>query len=385
MRAPGALLLHPVALGALGALLMNDQLLKRVWPGVVSGKLSDVAGMVLFPLVLHAAAELAAARAGRPLSLRASGRVLLVTVVATALGFTLAEVTTVGDTAYRFGLGALQWPFQALLGLAAGTGLPALRPVSATPDQTDLLALPFGLVALRLGGQRPALGRALASSAAAAVILGALAPRSAHAFPLPNARKDPASERRHDGFYLDLDLGGGAFFLSSQASISNGFRQPIASSAQGSAFPSLSIGLGGTLPRTSIVLGGRLSRAETFEPVIDTLDHRFRVPLFRLAYTDFSVFARYYPNPYGGFHVGGALGVVGLSVLEDSDALSDQTLAGSHGQTGVSVSPEVGQAFWLRNEISAGVAARVVVARTWGGEGGSTLLVPALLASLIWN
>jgi hypothetical protein len=45
----------------------------------------------------------------------------------------------------------------------------------------------------------------------------------------------------------------------------------------------------------------------------------------------------------------------------------------------------VGHGFRLRNEISAGLVLRTTVARTFGSEGGATLVVPALLASLIRN
>lgn len=40
---PGDGLLHPLALLAIGILIVNDHALKAAWPGVVTGKLSDVA------------------------------------------------------------------------------------------------------------------------------------------------------------------------------------------------------------------------------------------------------------------------------------------------------------------------------------------------------
>ena len=39
---------HPVFLSALGLLLLNDMLLKSTFPGAVTGKLSDVAGVFAF-------------------------------------------------------------------------------------------------------------------------------------------------------------------------------------------------------------------------------------------------------------------------------------------------------------------------------------------------
>lgn len=52
----GAWLGHPVTLAATAVLLLNDHLLKRLWPGLVTGKLSDVAGMLVAPPLLALAA-----------------------------------------------------------------------------------------------------------------------------------------------------------------------------------------------------------------------------------------------------------------------------------------------------------------------------------------
>ena len=59
-RAPGAALLHPALPSSLLVLLVNDHWLKRTHPGVLSGKLSDFATMLLLPVLLHALFELVA-------------------------------------------------------------------------------------------------------------------------------------------------------------------------------------------------------------------------------------------------------------------------------------------------------------------------------------
>lgn len=48
---------HPVALAAVAVLAANDHLLKGsgLLPGALTGKLSDVAGLFFFPLLLSAA------------------------------------------------------------------------------------------------------------------------------------------------------------------------------------------------------------------------------------------------------------------------------------------------------------------------------------------
>lgn len=150
--APGGALLHPVTLAALFTLALNDHVLKQRCPGWWTGKLSDFAGVVLLPLFLYALVELAAARVRRgPLGARASDRWLLGCVVVSLLAFALPEVWQPAELAYRYGLGAARWPFRALAALPFGQELPSVRPVQATADVTDLLALPMGLVALAVG------------------------------------------------------------------------------------------------------------------------------------------------------------------------------------------------------------------------------------------
>jgi len=51
-RILGAWLGHPVTVVALLVLVVNDHVLKAAYPGVVTGKLSDAAGLVLAPPLL---------------------------------------------------------------------------------------------------------------------------------------------------------------------------------------------------------------------------------------------------------------------------------------------------------------------------------------------
>ena len=44
---------RPLAVIAVLSLFLNDHVFKYAWPGVVTGKLSDVAGMIFFPLLLQ--------------------------------------------------------------------------------------------------------------------------------------------------------------------------------------------------------------------------------------------------------------------------------------------------------------------------------------------
>ncbi len=137
---PGSLIVAPVALAAVALLLLNDHVLKRAHPGWLTGKLSDLAGLVFFPLLLIAVFEVGAdwlRRFSRP-----SRRVAIAAVVATALAFAWVKATPTGAESYRVALGALQWPLFALLDLCRGLPISGLHRVRFTADPTDLAALP---------------------------------------------------------------------------------------------------------------------------------------------------------------------------------------------------------------------------------------------------
>lgn len=142
-------LVHPVPLGALALLLVNDHILKAGHPGWLSGKLSDVAGLILLPFVLLAAWDLA--RLARP-GLPAGGpRLAVGSVIAVVIAFTVIEVVPLGSELYRVSMGVLQWPFRALVALGASEPMPGLALVQLTSDPSDLFALPaaLGVLAVR--------------------------------------------------------------------------------------------------------------------------------------------------------------------------------------------------------------------------------------------
>lgn len=154
---PADALLHPLALGAVAVLLLNDHLLKAAWPGIVTGKLSDLAGLAFFPLVLVGGVELALALRGRWRG--PSRRLLLVATVATVIAF--AGVKTLAPIADAWGwlLGAGQWAPTALLDVIRAMPAPAIRAAAVVRDPTDLLALPAVLVAWQIGRGRCARAR----------------------------------------------------------------------------------------------------------------------------------------------------------------------------------------------------------------------------------
>jgi hypothetical protein len=149
---PGGTLLHPLLLGAVAVLLLNDHVLKAHWPSWWTGKLSDVAGLAMFPLLLQGLWEWASARGVR--DFQPSRAVLVACVVLTAVGFSAVKLSVPAADAWRWGLGALQWPARAAWALASGARLPGVVPVVHTLDGTDLFTLPALAVSWVLGWRR---------------------------------------------------------------------------------------------------------------------------------------------------------------------------------------------------------------------------------------
>ena len=124
-----AALMHPITLVALATWIVNDHYAKAAHGGVVTGKLSDVACLIVVPLMAIALWEL-----WRP----ASRRVVFACIV--AIGAVMISINLFDSAAwlYRHGLGTVQWPLRVVM-----TGeLPAIRPAQLTMDPTDLFTLP---------------------------------------------------------------------------------------------------------------------------------------------------------------------------------------------------------------------------------------------------
>ena len=160
-------LLQPLALGAIAVLLLNDHVFKAVAPGLVTGKLSDVAGLVFFPLLLVAVAELALARAGRWRG--PDVRLVTVAVAATGIGFAAVKLLPGAETLYEQVLGIAQWPVRLLAGLIPGGGAAGGPvPVDLTRDPTDLVALAALWIPMEIGARRA--GRREAADERAATV-----------------------------------------------------------------------------------------------------------------------------------------------------------------------------------------------------------------------
>lgn len=122
---------------AIAVLLVNDHVLKASWPGLVTGKLSDLAGLAFFPVLLAGAWELATRAVLRP-------RAALVMVVATGLVFAATKLWPGAAHAWGLLVGLAQWPIRAAL-----NGGAPLSAALVVVDPTDLVALPALLLPWR--------------------------------------------------------------------------------------------------------------------------------------------------------------------------------------------------------------------------------------------
>jgi len=129
--------LHPVTLAAVALLVLNDWRWKpRFGPSLVTGKLSDLAGLIFAPVVLSAVIGLALhllARLGAPVDPSLSRRRLLACTAATGAVFTAVKLS----------------PTAAAVLVAAISRLG--RPAEIYLDPSDLLCLPALAVALWIG------------------------------------------------------------------------------------------------------------------------------------------------------------------------------------------------------------------------------------------
>jgi hypothetical protein len=124
--------MHPVALLALAVMVVNDWVLKpRLGPSALTGKLSDIGGLIAAPVILTAAIGLVL-RVGRAANPYLTHRRLLIAIAATGAVF----------AAIKLSERAAGW-FVAALSV--------VRPAELYMDRTDLLCLPVLAISYWIG------------------------------------------------------------------------------------------------------------------------------------------------------------------------------------------------------------------------------------------
>lgn len=131
---------HPLILFFWALWLLNDHIFKAVFANELTGKLSDIASLAVFPLFPLAAYELTCFFLNRERPHRT--RVLYLSLFAT--GFVMVSINISHSCAYAYcwGLGFFQWPFLTLKDLFVFGELHSLTPVQLTMDPSDIYTLP---------------------------------------------------------------------------------------------------------------------------------------------------------------------------------------------------------------------------------------------------
>jgi hypothetical protein len=205
-------LFSPAPLLAVGVLFLNDHVLKAIAPSPMTGKLSDVAGLVVFPLLVVSCIDLIQGRRVGPS--RTSAGDLFVAVSLTGAVFSLIKLLSPAAQVVNEGLGVIQW----LLTLGPIRGA-APTPTSMLVDPSDLIALPALLGSWWIArGREPRTGRSLPLFdrrwGQAAILLVVLAVTAATSPAIQSSREALEQEIR-------LQAGGPAFVQRLRIDVQN--------------------------------------------------------------------------------------------------------------------------------------------------------------------
>ena len=146
---PGDCIRHPVCVFMLWLWLLNDHLFKVIWGNALTGKLSDISGLVVFPLMFVATYEMICAF--RQKTVTHLLPVMWFSLGISALIMILINMSDWSADFCRVGLGVLQWPFRCLWSLS----IVPVQEVYLTMDPTDLwtlcaLIIPYNIVFSRI-------------------------------------------------------------------------------------------------------------------------------------------------------------------------------------------------------------------------------------------
>jgi len=139
-------MLHPVVLLALALWWLNDHLLKHSMPGALVGKLSDVACLIVLPVMALTLAEWFTPQ----MTGRSRARWLISAGVFAACTMVCINLWAPAAWVYEHGMGVFQWPLQSVGQLMHGQGLRAPVPVQLTMDAGDAWTAPCAFLPLLL-------------------------------------------------------------------------------------------------------------------------------------------------------------------------------------------------------------------------------------------
>jgi len=174
--------------------------------------------------------------------------------------------------------------------------------------------------------------------------------------PPPVVAPDP-TVHRHDGFYLRAGLGPSVFWGQATPAFGD-----VSARGLGLAFD---IAIGGT-PAAGVVIGGTITTS--FSGTVHWSGDGVRQTTERSSVNGaegqislIGVFVDYYPDPAGGFHVMGALGIGAMNFESDTGRQFPPEKWASAGAGGGVLG--AGYEFWIGKQWSLGGVARVLYVR----------------------
>ena len=166
-----------------------------------------------------------------------------------------------------------------------------------------------------------------------------------------------------DGFFLRLALGGGGLNMGREGRVSAGSSSYYTGSSRISGGIGASeLSVGGTLG-SGVVLAATLLNHEIGDPKL-TSDGRSDLPLDGpLHFVLLGVSLEYFPDPRGGFHFGGTVGVAG-AWAKAPDPRWTEYLGGAGG----ALSLTAGYLWWVSDRWSLGTHLRLTGANLHGED-----------------
>lgn len=181
------------------------------------------------------------------------------------------------------------------------------------------------------------------------------------AAPAPTATDPRGDDRRHDGFYLRFGVGLGWLSLKRDTETTT-VGTDVAFSGESTIRGGVGVGeisIGGTVG-TGIVLCGTLLGHELADATLEREDGDDVELGEALSLGLIGMGIHYFPDEYGGFHVGGTAGLA--YAVADAPASRFERLGG----VGLGVSLATGYDWWIGDQWALGVIGRFTGARVHG-------------------
>jgi Autotransporter beta-domain len=197
-----------------------------------------------------------------------------------------------------------------------------------------------------------------------------------------DAERDRPRDRLRDGFFARLSLGTGWFtaFAGDSADRRTFSGVPVALEAYFGGTPLPWLGIGGGYSRDDVLA------LDSEDEVIDADEPDLHSISFHLETV--GVFATFYPAPASPFYGFAAIGVARLDVRASDDDFDLPLLGmlqntGDSDPSGYALSLGGGYDWWLNERWTAGISGRLLGARLWTDESGTSAGVTVLIPSAL--